>query len=219
MADLRAIERNPVLRRGLAEDRIDGAQHRLGRAKRSVERQDLPILAGIGDAFLKVLPHRQKFLRVGPLKAVDRLLGVADGKDRPDPLARALAGKELLGQRRHDLPLFGVGVLGLVDQDVVETAVELEQHPRRHSRASQEVARGQHQIVEIERPLEPLAGVIGVQQRFAEPGERTARLAQHDRGPRLSKPLQLARPPRRGSPWRRSRLYMPPRRSPVISSS
>ena len=190
MADLRPVERDPVLRTGLPKDRIDRAQHRLGRAKRDFERQDLPILAGIGDPFLKMPPHGQEFLRVGPLKAVDRLLGVADGKDRPGPVARAFAGKELFGQRRHDLPLFGVGVLGLVDQDVVETAVELEEDPGRHSRARQQVARGQHQIVEIERALEPLAGVIGPQQRFAEPGERTARLAHHDRGPRRAQPLQ-----------------------------
>ena len=43
----------------------------------------------------------------------------------------ARAGEELLGQRADDFPLVRVGVLGLVDQHVVDAAVELEQHPRR----------------------------------------------------------------------------------------
>ena len=131
----------------------------------------------------------QEGLRVGALKAVDRLLGVADREDRAGAVARALAGEEFLGERRDDLPLFGVGVLRLVDQDVVETAVELEEHPGRDSRASQQVERRQHQIVVIERALEPLAGVIGAQQRVAEPGQRTLASRTTTAARARSKPL------------------------------
>ena len=48
--------------------------------------------------------------------------------------ARPLAGEELLGQRLDDRPLLGVGVLRLVDQDVVDAAVELVEHPGRDAR-------------------------------------------------------------------------------------
>ncbi len=86
----------------------------------------------------------------------------------------ALAGEELLGERGDDLPLLGVGVLRLVDQDVVEPAIELEQHPGRDAGPPQQVERLQHEIVVIEQPLQPLAPVIGVQQRVAEPDQRAA---------------------------------------------
>src|SRR3546814_8042587 len=38
--------------------------------------------------------------------------------------ARAFAGKEFLRQRGHDVPLIGIGVLCLVDQDVIERSDE-----------------------------------------------------------------------------------------------
>jgi len=59
--------------------------------------------------------HRQKGVRIGPLKTVNRLFRVADGKDRAQSIAGAFARKELLGERGHDLPLLGVGVLRLID--------------------------------------------------------------------------------------------------------
>ena len=89
-----------------------------------------------------MLAHRQKGARVGALKAVDRLLRVADREDRAEAVAGALAGEELLGQRGDDRPLLGVGVLRLVDQDVVEAAIELEQHPGRHPGPAQQIQRG-----------------------------------------------------------------------------
>ena len=44
-------------------------------------------------------------------------------------LDRALADEELLGQAADHLPLVGVGVLRLVDQHMVDAAVELVEHP------------------------------------------------------------------------------------------
>ena len=71
------------------------------------------------------------------LKAVDRLLLVADGEQGARLVARAAAGEELLRQRTDHVPLHGARVLRLVDEDVVEAAVELEQHPldRRQERS------------------------------------------------------------------------------------
>ena len=60
------------------EDRIDRSQHRLGRAERDVERHMPPWPLRLGDARLEMRAHRDEGARVGALKAVDRLLGVAD---------------------------------------------------------------------------------------------------------------------------------------------
>ena len=191
MANFAAVERDPVPRLRLAKNRIDRLQYRLGRAERDVERQLQPGLVDGIDALLEMLPHAQKGLRVGALKAVDRLLRIADRKDRADRVACALAGEELLGQRGDDLPLLGIGVLRLVDQDVVEAAIELEQHPRRHPRPAQQRQRGQHQIVEIEHALQPLGLAVLAQQPVAEPYQRASRLAHDERG---AHPTQLEDP-------------------------
>ena len=63
------------------------------------------------------------------LKREDRLLFVADGKNRALDHARARPGKEFRGQPAHDLPLLGARVLRFVDQHVVDAAVELVVHP------------------------------------------------------------------------------------------
>ena len=84
--------------------------------------------------------HAQERGGIGALEAEDRLLDVADGEDGAHVLARALAGEELLGERRHHPPLLGIGVLRLVDQDVVDAAVELVQHPGRDPRPLEQIA-------------------------------------------------------------------------------
>ena len=75
------------------------------------------------------------------LEAVDRLLLVADREQRARHLARAGAGEELLRQRADHLPLHRAGILRLVDQDVVEAAVELVEHPLDRRRGAEQ-ARG-----------------------------------------------------------------------------
>ena len=67
-----------------------------------------------------------------------------------DRLARALAGEELLGERLDHLPLARAGVLRLVDEDVVEAAVELVVDPARGVGARQERHGLDDQILEIE---------------------------------------------------------------------
>src|SRR5580658_6256538 len=111
MAYFAAIERYPVSRFRLAKNRIDGLQYRLGRAERDGKRQFQPSLVDVINLLLKILPHAQKGLRGGTLKAVDRLFRIADRKDRADRVAGALAGEKLLSQGGDDLPLLRVGVL------------------------------------------------------------------------------------------------------------
>src|SRR5207237_611190 len=107
------------------EYRIDRGQYRCRRAERGIEIDLFPAPPGAGDCFGEVLPHPLEAGRIGALEAEDRLLAVADREDRALDLARALADEEFLGECRHHLPLLGIGVLSLVDQDVVDAAIEL----------------------------------------------------------------------------------------------
>ena len=47
------------------------------------------------------------------------------------PRSHAFAREEFLRQALHDIPLLRAGVLRLVDQDMVDAAVELVEHPGR----------------------------------------------------------------------------------------
>ena len=78
--------------------------------------------------------------RIGALEAEDRLLLVAHRKQRARLGACALAGEEFLGQRRDNGPLRRARVLRLVDQQVVEAAIELVEHPGGDARAGQQAA-------------------------------------------------------------------------------
>ena len=176
MADRGAIERHSVGRFFLPEHGIDRVQQRFGGAKRDVERHLDPALLYRDHARLEMPPHLDKGARVGALKAVDRLLRIADGENRANAILGAAAGEELGGKRGDDLPLLGIGVLRLVDQDMVEPAVELEQNPRRDPRPAQQFKRLQHEIVVIEQPKKPLAPLIGLQHRVADPRQRRRRL-------------------------------------------
>jgi hypothetical protein len=89
------------------------------------------------------------------LEAIDRLLLIADGED--STLRSALDGTrigarcELLRQRLYDLPLRRARILCLIDQDVIEAAVELVEYPRRGIATLQETRGAGDEIVVIER--------------------------------------------------------------------
>ncbi len=185
MTDLAAVESDAVAGRLVSKDGVDRPQHRLGRTERDFQRHHAPFLPGVADASFEILAHGQESSRIGALKAVDRLFGVADGKDRAQAVAGPLADEKFLGERRHDLPLLGVGVLRLVDQNVVEAAVELEQHPWRDAGVAQQIKGGRNQVVIVEDALGALAGCIRVHQCTAEPDQRAARLDKRRRRLRL----------------------------------
>ena len=92
-----------------------------------------------------------KFAWFRPLEPVDGLFGVADRKHGPDRLTRcAQAGKKFLGQRFDHAPLDLVGVLGLVDQNMVNPAVQFIENPGRYPLARQKVSGFQDQVVIIQ---------------------------------------------------------------------
>src|SRR5580765_4277628 len=87
VSDRTAVKRHAVCRIITGEDRVDRLQQRLGGAERNLERDDAPLPARGGDPRLEMRPHLDKGARVGALKAVDRLFGIADGKNRAVALA------------------------------------------------------------------------------------------------------------------------------------
>ena len=119
--------------RSTDEGRVDRREHRLGGAE--------------GEGQAHVLEARARRLR--PCPATDagssrtraarrpgsRRSTASDRRPRracaPSRAARAAAGREILGDVAQDLPLLRVRVLRLVDEHVVDAAVELVEHPGR----------------------------------------------------------------------------------------
>ena len=132
--------------------RIGSAERKEYSSVRSLKRR----ARRSADARRNIGLHPVEFARIGALEGIDRLLLVAHDEDRAVDLgARAGAGGEFLRQPFDHLPLRRAGVLRLVHEDVVDAAVEPEQHPLRDRRIGQQRPRLVDQVVEIE-PAAPL---------------------------------------------------------------
>ncbi len=166
--------RDTILGAVQPEHRVHRLQHCGGGPEGDVQRHRVPVALGGLGAGLEMAAHPGEFGGVGALEAEDRLLLVAHGEDGARRLAavpRAESGEELLGDGADDLPLLRIGVLRLVDQDVVQPAVQLEQHPGHGGHAvlaaQQRVGR-QDQVVVIEQRLGLLLRLIGAQKRLGQ---------------------------------------------------
>src|SRR6185437_5791140 len=70
--------------------------------------------------------------RIGALKTEDRLFFIANGEKCAWRLATSgFTGKKFFRKRSDNRPLLRTGVLGFIDQNMVQTLVQLEQHPGR----------------------------------------------------------------------------------------
>ena len=98
--------------------------------------------------------------RVRPLETVNRLLLVTDGEERAQLVAPAGACEELRRQVFDNGPLRGIGVLRLVDQDMVDAAVDLVEHPGSGIGAGQEVLGLDDQVVIVERDIHELPPLV-----------------------------------------------------------
>ncbi len=159
----------------LGEYRVNGVEHRRGRAEREIERDLMeaeprrlsPALEGAAD-FAE--PRR-----VCALERVDRLFLIAHGEQRARPFARTGTGEELLCQALDDRPLRRVRVLRLVDQDMIDAAVDLVQHPGCGARAREQIERLDDQIVIVERGLAALPPLVIAHDRVGEEEHGAAR--------------------------------------------
>ena len=187
MHDDVAVEGDPVGGAVGGEYGIHSGEHRAGRAEGNLHRDEPPDPAGPGDPGLEPFVVGEELIRIGSLEAEDGLFDVADGEHGAVDLPGALSGEELGGQRADDLPLLGTGVLGLVDQHVVDAAVELVQHPRRVAFLLQQPHGMEDQVVVVEQRAGALEPLIGLQQGMTDHQERGCgaggrrRPALHDR--------------------------------------
>ena len=138
------------------------------------ELDAFPGRAGILDTAAELSAHGREGAGLDALEAVDRLFRVADGEDRAQGVVPALAGEEIRGERADDRPLPGVGVLGLVDQHMVDPAVQLVEHPERGIPVLDQPLHPGDQVVVVEPSLAHLLRPVGGEQRRADPGQRRA---------------------------------------------
>ena len=160
VADGHRLGSDARARLGPGEHGIDRGEHRPGRAKgfRQGERLPRPV-GGLGPALESPMGGGQR-TGVGALEAEDRLLLVADRKEGARRGAGAFAREELFRQRRDHRPLRGAGVLRLVDQQVVEAAVELVEHPRCDACTGEQTAADGDLIAVVEHGIALFLGPV-----------------------------------------------------------
>ena len=127
---------------------IDQLQHWRRGAEGDGQRHIAPFQPASPRRGAKLLAAMQKALRVSTLKAIDRLFRIAHGEQCPPPLVAA--GKELGDQTGDHLPLRRVGILSLVDEDVVDAAIQFKMHPGR-ARIDQQPRRAQDEVVIVQQ--------------------------------------------------------------------
>jgi hypothetical protein len=119
------------------EHLVDDLENGARGAKREVQFNIRPMpFRSLGAGF-QMGPHLLKTAGFCALETVNRLFDIPHGEDAPrgqslafgDLIARAETVKELAHQRPHHLPLFGIGVLRFVNQQMMDTAVQFEQDP------------------------------------------------------------------------------------------
>ena len=162
------LERDAVAGGLEREDGVHRVQHGGGGAEGDFQVDLVPAAFRQLDSGLEMAAHAGELGGVGPLEAVDRLLLVADREQRADSVGAGGVGEELLGECRDHLPLLRVGVLRLVDQDMVEAAVQLEQHPGGDAVLGQQVLCGQDQVVIVQPGAVGLELGVGLDQRFGQ---------------------------------------------------
>ncbi len=178
--------------RRLAKHMVDRLQDRRSRPERIGEGDGVEGQAGIEEALLQIPPALVELVRGGALEREDRLLLVADREDRPhDAVAGALAGGELRDQMEHDVPLPGTGVLRLVDQHVVDAAVELVMHPARgHPVEHRE--RPVDQVVIVEQPALRLFAPVVHRRGRCDVEQRPCAVADRERPALLDQRAEAA---------------------------
>ena len=165
----------------VGEDRVDQGQDGGGGAEGDVERDALPALAGAADPFGELDAGAGELVAIGTLERVDALFGVTDGEEGAirGRLVRAgaEAGEELVGEAVGDMPLLGGGVLDLVEQEMVDAAVEFVEDPGGAGLLEEGLGAGD-EVAVVELIELALAGVVGAQDRAGEAEQAVVASAQ-----------------------------------------
>ena len=173
VADLLVEGQHRPLQPRIVEHPVDGRKDARKRAEARVQRQlgERAVDFECGKPELPTRPAEQG--RIGPLERIDRLLLVADREQGAGPLHGAVAAEEFGGQLADHPPLFGIGVLAFVDEDVGDARIELVAHPGRLLAMGKQVAELVDQVVEIEPGMGPLLRLVAlddgaqqIEQRF-----------------------------------------------------
>ena len=123
-----------------------------------------------------------EFSGVGALERIDRLLFVTDREERPTRGTGADIGKEFAREAGDDVPLLGACVLSFIDEDVVQTAVELIKRPLHFAVVAGKEGPGlQDEIVEIERAAGTSRGGVVLQDSAGNSIERDRCLGERQR--------------------------------------
>ena len=177
--DRLGIARQPLAGAGAGENPVDGGEDIVGRPERPVEFHRLEAALGGAHALVEEAAAVGKQPGIGALEGIDRLLFVADRKDGAvHAVARSEAGKEIFGEAPHHIPLVGAGVLGFVDQDVIDALVELVLHPGADIGTRQQPRRAGDQVVEIEKAARCLHPLVAGDQPVGH-HQRRRRCLQH----------------------------------------
>src|SRR5581483_2908919 len=114
----------------IAKDEIYRLQDGRARTERIDEIDGIEFQPGIDESLTQFPAPGVEFAGCGALKRKDRLFLVADRENRPrHALARAFAGREFGNKMIQNVPLPRACVLRLVDQDMIDAAIELVMHP------------------------------------------------------------------------------------------
>ena len=156
-------------RDGVGEHGIHQTEHRRRGAERHVERHVAPGLAHLLHPAAHLLVRAVELAGIGALERVDALLGIAHREEcaRRALTVAAEAGEELFRENVRDAPLLGRRVLHLVEQQVVEAAVELVEHPRSAGIAQQHGRVADHVGV-VEQAALALAPLVALQHGHGE---------------------------------------------------
>ena len=186
------VLRKPSKRLGLGENRIHRLHDSRRRAKRKVEPAVMEGLSDVTQALLELEPHAMEPCGICALEGEDRLLFVAHCEDRADTiLPRAMAHEEFLGKLLDDFPLLRARILRLVDQNVIDAAVELVLHPGRRL-VRQEVNDLADEVVIVERAARALHLFVALDHGAGDDIQRV-RALEGNGGPPLFQKFRQAR--------------------------
>ena len=133
-----------------AEDAVHGLENLRRRAEGDGQIDRAELAASFTNAVLVTVMNSFENIGVGTLERIDRLLAIADHKHRARFWSMAaFAGKEFIRQCTDDFPLWRAGVLRLVNQQVLDAAVELVENPGGVGALLQQLAGLDDEIVEV----------------------------------------------------------------------